>query len=103
MQARIDAGRAEVANQPELAAAWEQAKGQAAAWEERLSREASIESLSEEIAQRDTACRAVEDTCSRAAAGAAQAQLDYEGVQALFLQGQAALLAKELKAGGRRT
>ena len=99
LQARIDAGRAEVANQPELAAAWEQAKGQAAAWEERLSREASIEALSEEIAQRDTACRAAEDTCRRAAAGAAQAQLDYEGVQALFLQGQAALLAKELKAG----
>ena len=70
LQARIDAGRAEVVNQPELAAAWEQAKGQAAAWEERLSREASIESLSEEIAQRDTACRAAEDTCSRAAAGA---------------------------------
>lgn len=99
LQARIDAGRAEVAGQPELAAAWEQAKGQAAAWEERLNREAAIEALAEEVAQRDRACRAAEDACRRAAAGAEQAQLNYEGVQTLFLQGQAALLAKELKAG----
>lgn len=99
LQARIDAGRAEVAGQPELAAAWEQAKGQAASWEERLNRESAIEALAEEIARRDKECRTAEDVCSQAAAGAAQARLDYEGVQALFLQGQAALLAKELKTG----
>ena len=99
LQAQIDDGRKKISNQPELAAAWEQAKGQAAAWEERMHQEASIEALAEEMAQRGRACQTAEAVCRQAAAEAKQAHLDYEGVQALFLQGQAALLAKELKAG----
>lgn len=98
-QAQLDAGRAELASQPELAAALEQAKAQAAAWEERLKRELALEALDQEIARRKASCDSARAAYEQAAAQARQDQIDYEGVQALFLQGQAALLAGELQDG----
>lgn len=99
LQGQTDSLRRQLEAQQSLAAAAEQVKGRLALAEEREKRERSIEQLAEDMEAARKACRQAEECLKKADMRARRDQLDYDGVQALFLQGQAALLAEELQDG----
>lgn len=84
------------AGQADLAAAFEKTKAGLTALRERLQRELSAESLHATITAAEASCKEASAVLSRAAAQSHQDSVDYESVHALFLQGQAALLAEGL-------
>ncbi len=92
----IDSRRKLLEKQQEMAAAAEQIQNRLTLAEERWKQEQAAESLAGRIADAEAACRQLADTWKHRVEKSRQDRTDYESVQAVFLKGQAALLAEGL-------
>ena len=99
LQKKRDALRIEAEKQPEAAAALAKAQGEIAMADVQYQREQSLEQLDAAITTGAAAQAKAVKAWEAAEEKERQARLDYESVHAVFLQGQAALLAQELKDG----
>ncbi len=96
---QIETYRMETNSYPQDLAAYEQAKSSQDALQERFAREQEIQNLARQIADTAEKRRQAQQKLAACEIKAKRDAVDYDAVQALFLQGQAAMLAAKLPDG----
>lgn len=96
---QLEQGRCVLRQQAAWIAAWEQAKGKVKEVYDRWQQEVRIETVQQSLAAQQQRWEEAKKQEKTATGEAANSRLNYEAVQALFLQGQAAVLAAELHDG----
>lgn len=96
---QLEQGRNILRQQPEWTAEWEKAKGKGKDIYDRWQQEIRLEALQQSVAAQKQSWQQAAEKEKIAAEAAQASRMNYEAVQVLFLQGQAAVLAAELKEG----
>lgn len=99
LKTRWEAAQAEGAAYPQVLRAYEQDKAKLTQLEERLAQERQLDALAGQIRQLQEQTARLKAQTAAAAATARADAIAYESVQALFVQGQAAILADGLDDG----
>ena len=96
---QLEEGRRVLRRQAEWIAEWEKAKGKVKEVYDRWQQEVRIEEVNKTLAVQQQRWKDAKAQEKAAAEAANNSRLNYEAVQSLFLQGQAAVLAADLQDG----